>query len=64
MNNLYTLSQVSERLLVSVKTIRRLIDNQKLSAIKISGQWRISEDQLNEYLKVRTLPAKKFKEAI
>lgn len=62
--NLYTPIEVAERLKVSVDTIKRLIKNGKLSATKIGGQWRISEDQLNEYIESRTIKAKKLKIAI
>lgn len=46
----YTISEVAELLKVHDRTIRRLIDNKKLKAVKIGTTWRISEDDLNEYL--------------
>lgn len=61
---LYTINEVAIICKVSSYTIERLIKSQKLSATKIGSQWRISEDQLDEYLESRTLKAKKLKSAI
>jgi excisionase family DNA binding protein len=46
----YTVDEVADKLQVSVKTIRRYIYGGKIGASKIGGQWRIHEDQLDEYI--------------
>jgi len=46
----YTVDEVAEKLEVSVKTIRRYIYAGKIGASKIGGQWRINQDQLDEYI--------------
>jgi excisionase family DNA binding protein len=47
---LYTLDEVAAMLKVSIKTVRRLIDDGKLKAIKIRGQLRIKQSDLDDYL--------------
>lgn len=63
MQTVYTIPEVAAQMKVSPDTIERLIKTGKLSATKFGAQWRISEDQLNEYLLSRTLKAKKIKAA-
>lgn len=46
----YTVEEVADKIGVHTKTIRRYIYSGKLSAKKIAGQWRITEDELNDYL--------------
>jgi len=43
-------AQVAERLQVSTETIRRLCRERQLKAIRIGRQWRIREQDLEEYL--------------
>lgn len=50
----YTVDEVAEKLDVSVKTIRRYIYAGKISASKIGNQWRINQDQLDDYLKAQS----------
>lgn len=45
-----TVSQVSEILQVTTKTIRDKIKSGELPATKIFGQWRVSENTLNQLL--------------
>ncbi len=47
----YTVDEIADILEVSVKTVRRYIYAGKIAASKIGGQWRISEEQLEEYIK-------------
>jgi excisionase family DNA binding protein len=47
---IYSVDEVAEKLDVSVKTIRRYIYAGKIAASKIANQWRINEEQLNDYL--------------
>ena len=53
--DLYTVAQAAEYLQLSVKTVRRLIINQKLRASKIGDRsWRIKKDDIENYLQVNT----------
>jgi len=45
----YTIEEVSQKLDVHTKTIRRYIYSGKIQALKVGGQWRIYEDALNQY---------------
>lgn len=47
---LYTLEEVAKILRVSVATVRRMIDDGELEAIKVRGQWRVRKDVLDRYL--------------
>lgn len=46
----FTIDQVSEKLGIHAKTVRRYISNGKISAQKIAGSWRINPESLNIYL--------------
>lgn len=46
-----TLTEVAGRLNVSIETVRRLIKNGKLKAIKVGNQLRVSEEALAEYIR-------------
>lgn len=46
----FTVDEVAEKLGVHTKTIRRYIYSGKLSAQKIGGQWRVTEEALDQYL--------------
>ncbi len=46
-----TIEDVAKRLNVSVATVRRLIDDGELKAIKVRGQWRIREEDYEAYLR-------------
>lgn len=48
---LLSLEAVADRLLSSVKTVRRRIDSGALRAIKEGGRIRILEEDLEEYLR-------------
>jgi excisionase family DNA binding protein len=51
MENLFTIKQVSFILKVHPLTIRRYIKEKKLTAVKIGGAVRITEDQLQKFQK-------------
>ena len=61
---LYTVAEVAEILKVHINTVRRLLKSRKLESIRVGNQYRISEEQLNSYLKVHSLSDKKQGEAI
>lgn len=46
----FTIDQVSEKLGIHAKTVRRYINSGKISAQKIAGSWRINPESLNVYL--------------
>lgn len=50
-SKLFNVSEVAEYLNISVDTVRRLIKNEELNAYKIGHQIRVSEKQVNSYLK-------------
>lgn len=47
----YTVKELSKLLKVSTRTVIQLIIDKKLRAFKIGREWRITPDDLNEYLK-------------
>ena len=47
---LFTTEQAGEYLIVPAKTVTRWIKEGKLKAYKIGGEWRISEEALEEFL--------------
>jgi len=47
---LLTIDEVARILKVSIQTIRRMIDEGELKAIKIRGQWRIKREDLQDYI--------------
>lgn len=46
----YTTEQVAELLAVNPKTIRLLIKEQKLEAVKIRGEYRIEEAEIRRFI--------------
>lgn len=46
----YTTEQVAELLAVNPKTIRLLIKEQKLEAVKIRGEYRIEETEIRRFI--------------
>ncbi len=48
-NELYTVEQVARRLDLHAKTVRRYINEGKLQAHRVGGQWRISNRHLAEF---------------
>lgn len=47
---LYTLREAAEVLKISVATVRRMIQNKQLEAVKVGGQFRIKRASLVQYL--------------
>lgn len=47
----YTINQVAEILDMHHKTIRKFISNGKLRASKVGKQWRVSDENLNSFMK-------------
>lgn len=46
----YSLTEVAERLSVSERTLRRMIADGRLSAIRIGAQWRITQAELERLM--------------
>lgn len=60
----FTLDEIAEKLKVSKDTIKRVITRGDMKALKIGSQWRVSSDQLTEYLEKRTYSRNKRKSLI
>jgi len=45
------LNEAAVRLGVSVRTIRRMIDNGEIHAFKVLGQWRIRESEIERIMR-------------
>ena len=45
-----SLSDVAQRLGVSVRTVRRMIDEHEIRAFKVLGQWRIRESEVERVM--------------
>jgi excisionase family DNA binding protein len=50
---LLTLSEAAELLHVSTRTLHRMIRNGDLPALKVGGQWRVRETQLQQWVEHR-----------
>lgn len=51
MDNYYTPQEVADKLKVNIRTIYRWIREGKLKAVKIGDLWRISESELERFIK-------------
>ena len=51
LTKLYTLKEVSEIVQMNIITIYRHRKEAKLKTVKIGGEYRVTEEQLQEYLK-------------
>ena len=47
---IYNINEVSKLLKVTVSTIKRYINQGKLSAFKVGNSWRITKDDINEFI--------------
>jgi len=47
---IFTVEEVSEILKVTTLTLRRYLRSGELKGSKIGGQWRISQEQINDFL--------------
>lgn len=56
-----TLSEVCELLRITDDTLVKEIKEGKLTATKIRGQWRFTQDAIDDYLESRTIKAKRKK---
>ena len=54
-NTFYTLTEVSSGLKVSEKTIMEAVRKGNLKGIKIASLWRFSDDQIDDYISMRTV---------
>ncbi len=52
-SSLLTIAEVAERLRVNPKTLRRWIAGGDLAAYRVGRQWRITEDQLTQFLRAQ-----------
>jgi excisionase family DNA binding protein len=49
-NSSLSIVETSRMLKTSAFTIRRLIKSRELRAVKVGGQWRVFEEDLQDYL--------------
>lgn len=47
---LYKVRQVAEYLMIDEDTVTKLIRNRELAAKKVGREWRITEDDIQDYL--------------
>src|SRR5579864_8786478 len=58
MESLLTTEDVAEFFRVDVVTVRRMISKGELTAYRVGGEFRLSRDDIEEYLERHRLPAK------
>lgn len=46
----YTVEQVAEQVQLSTVTIKRMINEKKIHAVKIGGQWRIPVEEVKKLI--------------
>lgn len=56
---LYTVEELAKRLRVTGRTIRRMIDDGELAAIRVRNQYRIPQSALDSYVRKHSLPREK-----
>jgi excisionase family DNA binding protein len=64
---LLTLSEAAQLLQVSTRTLHRMIRSGNLPALKVGGQWRVRETQLEQWVEQRessAIDAKKKSEGL
>jgi len=49
-NKIYTVEEIASKLQLNEITIRRYLRSGKLVGVKLGKVWRITEDQLNDFL--------------
>lgn len=54
-HDFYTAEQVAEKLQIHVNTVKNLIRDRKLKAIKVGVQFRISKEAYEEFIKASEL---------
>lgn len=47
---IYRVKQVAEHLMIDEDTVTKLIRNRELAAKKVGREWRITEEDVKEYL--------------
>ena len=46
----YTTEEVAELLKISAKTVREMIKDKRLQAVRVGKEYRITEDQIRQYI--------------
>ena len=47
----YTTEEVADLLKISAKTVREMIKSKRLQAVRVGKEYRITEDQIRQYIK-------------
>jgi len=50
--DMYKIKEVAKILDISERTVYRLMELQKLRAVKVGGQWRIPRSEIEKYTKL------------
>ena len=56
---LYTLNEVADFLKIQQRQLYNIIKAEKIEAVKVGREWRVSGEALLNFVKVNTNPAKK-----
>ena len=56
---LYTLNEVEGFLKIKQRNLYNLIKEEKIEALKVGREWRVSGEALLDFIKKSTIPAKK-----
>lgn len=54
-NHLITVEELSERLMCSLNIAYRLVRSKEIPSFKVTGHWRITEADYDEYIKNQKL---------
>ena len=57
--DLLTTEIVSKWLRVSTKTLNRWAEGKEIPAVRVNGEWKFRENDLTDWVRKRTLAAKK-----
>jgi excisionase family DNA binding protein len=56
MEEMLTLEEVAQRLKISIKTVRRWLQQGRLTGIKMGKLWRVRETELEAFMQRQTHP--------
>lgn len=62
MPTMLTISEVSAQLNTCDRTVMREIKDGRITATKVRGHWRFTQESIDDYLESRTIKAKRKKQ--